>query len=33
MLAPSLRRLRLMECGAGIFGNELEESFPPWVSA
>jgi len=22
---------RVMKCGAGIFGNESEEGFPPWV--
>src|SRR5436305_7330118 len=22
---------RVMECGAGVFGNESEESFAPWV--
>jgi hypothetical protein len=22
---------RVMKCGAGVFGNESEEGFPPWV--
>ena len=22
---------RVMKCGAGVFGNESEESFAPWV--
>jgi len=22
---------RVVECGAGVFGNESEESFAPWV--
>ena len=22
---------RVMKCGAGVFGNESEESFPPWI--
>jgi hypothetical protein len=27
----AVARDRVMECGAGIFGNESEESFAPWV--
>ena len=27
----AVARHRVMECGTGIFGNEPEESFPPWV--
>ena len=27
----AVARDRVMECGAGILGNESEESFAPWV--
>ena len=27
----AVARGRVMECGAGVLGNESEESFPPWI--
>src|SRR5438874_6830967 len=27
----AVARDRVMKCGAGVFGNESEESFAPWV--
>jgi len=27
----AVARDRVMKCGTGVFGNESEESFPPWV--